>query len=249
MATISNSPKPGYAWDATDNVWYPIGTGAHGHPDYITQATAINPSTVTTKGDLLVATGAGTVVRQGVGSDGQVLVADSAQADGVNWVTPTAGGITQIATTTATASASITFSSIPATYRNLYIVAQNFIPSTNGDRLQMRFNGVTSGTYKMSETYGEQTDQNIAETSIEVSAGIRNSSATGMGYIFIPNYSTTTSTKITNCFTFFASSLTAGRVSSRTNTGYFNSTSAISSITFLSSAATFSGVFTLYGVS
>jgi hypothetical protein len=29
MATISNTPRPGYAWDATDNVWYPIGVGQH----------------------------------------------------------------------------------------------------------------------------------------------------------------------------------------------------------------------------
>lgn len=31
MATISNTPRPGYIWDATDNVWYPIGVGAHQH--------------------------------------------------------------------------------------------------------------------------------------------------------------------------------------------------------------------------
>jgi len=31
MATISNTPRPGYVWDATDNVWYPIGVGAHQH--------------------------------------------------------------------------------------------------------------------------------------------------------------------------------------------------------------------------
>jgi hypothetical protein len=53
----------------------------------IGQSTAINPSTVTTKGDLLVATGSGTIVRQGVGTDGQFLQAASAQADGVQWAT------------------------------------------------------------------------------------------------------------------------------------------------------------------
>lgn len=31
MATISNTPRPGYVWDSTDNVWYPIGVGAHNH--------------------------------------------------------------------------------------------------------------------------------------------------------------------------------------------------------------------------
>jgi hypothetical protein len=33
MATISNTPRPGFVWDSTDNVWYPIGTGTHSHAD------------------------------------------------------------------------------------------------------------------------------------------------------------------------------------------------------------------------
>lgn len=44
-------------------------------------------SALTTKGDLWVATGAGVVARRGVGSNGQVFVADSAQSDGVKWAT------------------------------------------------------------------------------------------------------------------------------------------------------------------
>jgi hypothetical protein len=45
-------------------------------------------STLTTKGDVYVATGASTVVRQGVGADGTVLTADSAQTNGIKWATP-----------------------------------------------------------------------------------------------------------------------------------------------------------------
>jgi hypothetical protein len=55
---------------------------------------------MTTKGDLVVATGSGTYVRQGVGTNGQVLTADSAQADGVIWATPAASGMTNPMTTT-----------------------------------------------------------------------------------------------------------------------------------------------------
>ena len=51
----------------------------------------IQPTLLTTKGDIIVATGNATLVRQGVGSDGQVLTADSAQADGVKWATPASG--------------------------------------------------------------------------------------------------------------------------------------------------------------
>jgi hypothetical protein len=42
---------------------------------------------LTTKGDIIVATGSGTFVRQGVGTNGQVLTANSVQADGVEWTT------------------------------------------------------------------------------------------------------------------------------------------------------------------
>jgi len=45
----------------------------------------IQPTLLTTKGDIIVATGNATLVRQGVGSDNQVLMADSAQADGVKY--------------------------------------------------------------------------------------------------------------------------------------------------------------------
>jgi hypothetical protein len=49
---------------------------------------AIPKSTVTTKGDLIAATAASTPARLGVGSNGQVLTADSAQGTGIKWATP-----------------------------------------------------------------------------------------------------------------------------------------------------------------
>ena len=59
----------------------------------------IQPTIFTTKGDILVATANATVTRQGVGSDGQVLTADSTQADGIAWssvATPYAAGKNKI---------------------------------------------------------------------------------------------------------------------------------------------------------
>jgi hypothetical protein len=78
MATISNTPRPGYVWDSTDNVWYPIGVGGHSHGEI--------PATIAdAKGDLIVGTAADTVDRLAVGADATILVADSAEATGLKW--------------------------------------------------------------------------------------------------------------------------------------------------------------------
>ena len=52
---------------------------------------AIPKSTVTTKGDLIVATASSTVTRVGVGANDTVLTADSTTASGVKWATSTGG--------------------------------------------------------------------------------------------------------------------------------------------------------------
>jgi hypothetical protein len=83
MATIGDTTRPAFAYDSATDTWIPVGVGPHAHTP--AAIGAIASSLVTTKGDLIVATGSGTVVRQGVGADGLVLTANSAQADGVEW--------------------------------------------------------------------------------------------------------------------------------------------------------------------
>lgn len=65
----------------------------------IGQATAINPTIVDAKGDIIAATAADTVSRLAVGANDTVLTADSSTATGLKWAT--AGGasaLSQIAT-------------------------------------------------------------------------------------------------------------------------------------------------------
>ena len=78
MATISNTPRPGYVYDSTDAVWYPIGTGTHSHSE-------IASTIVDAKGDIITATAADTPARLAVGNSGETLVADSATATGLNY--------------------------------------------------------------------------------------------------------------------------------------------------------------------
>jgi hypothetical protein len=76
----------------------------------------IAKSIVTTKGDILVATGSGTIVRQGIGSNGQVLTADSAETDGIKWAAPAAGGkVLQVVSSNQVLSASTTSSTFSDT--------------------------------------------------------------------------------------------------------------------------------------
>jgi hypothetical protein len=68
----------------------------------------IQPTLLTTKGDIIVATGNATLVRQGVGANGTVLTANSAQADGVEWATPGFPAWTSYTPTVTATSGSIT---------------------------------------------------------------------------------------------------------------------------------------------
>jgi hypothetical protein len=59
------------------------GTGASTASAALTNLGGVDKTTLTTKGDVFVATAASTVVRQGVGNDGQAIHADSSQTNGV----------------------------------------------------------------------------------------------------------------------------------------------------------------------
>ena len=72
--------------DNTSDANKPVST-AQAAADAVVAAASIAKSLVTTKGDIIATTGASTPVRQAVGSDGQVLTADSASAAGVKWST------------------------------------------------------------------------------------------------------------------------------------------------------------------
>ena len=89
MATISNTPRPGYVYDSTDAVWYPIGTGTHSHSE-------IASTIVDAKGDIIAASAADTPARLAVGNNGETLVADSSTATGLSYQADFAAGKNKI---------------------------------------------------------------------------------------------------------------------------------------------------------
>jgi hypothetical protein len=91
----------------------------------------IQPTIVDAKGDLITATAADTPARLAVGTNGQLLSADSTAATGLAWTAaPSSGGMTLISTTTLSGTTT-TISSIPSTYKNLQIIIAGIATSSN----------------------------------------------------------------------------------------------------------------------
>lgn len=247
MATISNTPRPGYAWDAQDNVWYPIGTGTHGHSDYITQATAISPTTVDAKGDIIAATAADTVARLAVGANDTVLTADSSTATGLKWATPASGGMTLLSTTSLS-GATTTISSISGAYNSLVAVVFGVTNATANGDLRCAPNGTTNIVDFMGNnndsTVGQNRNQYLRLTNNDntITRTDDNNS-----YAFtIYNYASTTSRKP---FQLTGSYISATFSRGLLQAGHINTTSAITSLVFSNSGGNLStGTVLLYGV-
>ena len=201
---------------------------------------------MTTKGDIIIATGSGTYVRQGVGTNGQVLTANSAQADGVEWTTIGAGGMTLLSTTTLS-GATTTISSISGSYVNLvaYVVADRpaaaagFYVSHNGN----------SANYS---NWGNQQGSNFGGTSESYLLNAFSATSTtnddNFTQIVFPYYSATNNKKMAIMNrSFLVNASTRQNISSMGQ--YYNDTAALTSITFHVPGSTFSGgTVYLYGV-
>jgi hypothetical protein len=250
MATISNTPRPGYVWDSTDNCWYPIGTGPHTHSDYITQSTAINPTIVDAKGDIIAASAADTVARLAVGANDTVLTADSSTATGLKWATPAAGGMTLISTTTLSGS-SVTLSSIPQTYNSLFLMISGITMSANS-ALRLAPNNVSNlcnftGTQDNSGEAVSLVGTHNEYMNLSGANEMLRTNADNAFLVSFNNYTSTTSFKpfsYNGCWGDSSSRNWVNNIS-----GVFRSNSAITSLVLDLGGSTFStGTVLLYGV-
>ena len=102
---------------------------------------------LTTKGDLTPATGSGAFARLGVGTNGQVLTADSAQSTGLSWTTISAGSNwTLLGSATLTAAATITVSGISGKDKILVILT-NASSTVANAYIGLRLNTDTAANY------------------------------------------------------------------------------------------------------
>ena len=119
-------------------ILYFTATGAAIFYDYI-QAGAVSP--LTTKGDLY--TFSTSDARLGVGANGTVLTAASGEATGLQWATPSSGGMTLLSTTTLSGT-STTVSSINQTYNDLIVIINDPYINTGSTELRIDPNSTNS---------------------------------------------------------------------------------------------------------
>jgi trimeric autotransporter adhesin len=214
----------------------------------------IQPTLLTTKGDIIVATGNATLVRQGVGTNGQVLTADSTQADGVIWATPSAGGAyTSLASGSITNGLSLT--SISGSYTDLLLVLTNFAPTVT-DIIGVRINNdATTANYVGAITRnitggtGASVQANSwAFVDVNSNSSVRQTTTGNSAFVYFSNYANTTGYKIVTA---------AGGANNNLSTytsGYnavtYLSTSAITRLDLKTAGSDWAnqGTYTLYGV-
>jgi hypothetical protein len=217
----------------------------------IGQATAINPTIVDAKGDIIAATGADAVSRLGVGANNTVLTADSAEATGLKWATPAAsGGMTSIAS--GSLSGALNLTSIPGTYKDLKFIARDVSISGNTDiRFTINGRGSDYAIYWSQFQGGTVTNASTGAQSVYSLNYSTIKSGTSMSVeIDFPDYANTTTRKQFNTQMTYdnASSVKSGA----TTFGYYFGTGlndAINTINFAATGQNFStGTYILYGV-
>jgi hypothetical protein len=108
---------------------------------------AIPKSVVTTKGDVVTATASATPARLGVGSNGQVLTADSTTATGIKWATPEVRtGWTFLTSGTVTTGSTLVVSGL-SSYNRIMIGLAGVQVSNNSSYLNYWVNNKTE-TFK-----------------------------------------------------------------------------------------------------
>lgn len=148
--------------------------------------------------------------------------------------------------TLGSAAASVTFSSIPQTYTDIVAVVK--ANDSNG-YLLVRFNSDSTALYSRTYVTGNGTSASSArgtgETQGYTTAGTT-TNLTNIGQLNIMNYSNTTTFKT------FLGRETLPSGAAQATVGLYRSTSAITTVSFLSPSATATiaagSIFTLYGI-
>jgi hypothetical protein len=210
---------------------------------------------VTTKGDLFGFDTA--AARIPIGTNGQVLTADSAQALGLKWATPAGGkSYSLLGTGTTTSGSTVTVSGISG-IDNIFVVFRTITGNAANAVVNMRINADSSSIYTTDgfylsnlTTYAASNSffgaSTYTSTGIQVLAMSNNAASAGFGFAQISGCNSS-GVKMMN----IATGTTNGGGQNATGTwtsGIYTGTSTISSISLIISSGAFTaGSFLVYG--
>lgn len=205
---------------------------------------------LTAKGDIYAATAAATPDRLGVGANDTVLTADSSTATGLKWAIPSSGGETLISTTTLT-GATVTLSSIPATYKDLKLVIRNYRGGGAGETLRVRINADSTANRHRTLPIASEVTGGFNATSFGIQSSPSSSVTGGINVLTFYDYANTATWKLAIGFNAYPDDTTPANVSFYNRTHAYNQTSAVSSLVlFPNDGNNFGGgTALLYGVS
>jgi len=242
--------SPNYGWLEPDNTDL-VKNGALairtlGNAIDTTMATMTPKSTFTAKGSIAAATAASTPANLSVGTNGQVLTADSTAATGLKWATPTSGSMTLLSTTTLS-GASTTISSISQSYKNLRILIYSVYNNTADGNFTIKFNGYNDSQYITQMESG--TFYTRVNTFYSTGTTVARSDSNNTWDITLGNYaSTTTNFKSVNGVAAYIGTGSAQKSSSISG-GWFAGSVGISSLALANTGGTFGGgTVEIYGV-
>jgi hypothetical protein len=197
------------------------------------------------KGDLIAGTGADAFSRLGIGTNGQILTADSAETTGMKWATQaSSGALTLITSQDFTTSSSISVNDVfSSTYLNYKIVITTTAVSGNFD-LDMRMR--VSGSDNSNSTYnfwGMFSDGSSNFFGSSAASSFRIGNSIGGTLAVEANVFQPFATQVTQ---FTALNSTYNRY--RTSGGAFTATTSFTGFTLLPSSNNMSGTVKVYGI-
>lgn len=167
--------------------------------------------------------------------------------NGSAWVVPSAGGMTLLETITFNGVASYTSASIAGTYKNISIVVRDYKPSVDGAKLNMRVNGISTTSYSHFAAFNGIGAFN--QTSAEISNDMDNTVDNGLFTIDIPDYANAVTIKMIEAKSMGFDSTTPTSINFCYRFTAVNTTSAITTVTFLPTSGNItSGSALIYGV-
>jgi hypothetical protein len=194
---------------------------------------ATQKATLTTKGDIYAATGTSTPARLAVGTNGQVLTADSSASTGLAWTavaTDKTFTLLNTGGTALTGAPTVTITGI--TSEQLLIVVTDASSNTANDDMYIRFNSDTGSNYAQ---YGVR--QNAASNTVRATqagrldfAGLStNAASVASAAVFVTGCKSTTRKplSVTGMATTGGGSDPIGYIYN----GFYNASAAITSVT------------------